>query len=88
VRPAVVISSNQANRSLPTVTVAAITTRIRAGSPLQMVLPAGKPTPEDSAVLGFQVMTMDQSRLDDYLGALDDAQLVELAALLRRVWGL
>lgn len=87
-RPAVVISTNSANRSLGVVSVAAITTKIRPGSPLQLILPQGRPCREESAVLGFQVMTVDKVRLIGYVGALDSAQLEDLRRLLRTVWAL
>lgn len=87
-RPAVVISTNTANRVLNTVTIAAVTTKIRPGSPLQLVLPQGRPCPEESAVIGHQVLTIDQSRLDEYIGVLDEQQLESLRRLLRQVWAL
>ena len=87
-RPAVIISTDTANRVLNNVTVAAITTKIRAGSPLQLVLPRGNPCVEESAVIGHQVMTVDKARLDEYVGILDASQLESLRRLLRQVWAL
>lgn len=87
-RPAVIISTDTANKVLNVVTVAAVTTKIRSGSPLQLILPKGYPCKEESAVLGFQVMTVDKARLDDFVGSLDSAQLEELRRLMRTVWAL
>lgn len=87
-RPAVVISSDQANRALPVVTVAAITRTIREGSPIAMVLEAGEPLPFRSSILSFQVMTIDKHRLLDLAGELSTVQLAELATTMRKVWGL
>lgn len=86
--PAVVISSNSAIKGLRTVTVAAITRTIRAGSPLQFVLPKDRPCKDESAVVGHQVLTIDKSRLEGYIGCLDDVQLEELRRLMRIVWAL
>lgn len=87
-RPAVVISSDQANRALPVVTVAAITRTIREGSPIAMILEAGEPLPFRSSILAFQVMTIDKNRLLDLAGELTTVQRDELATTIRRVWDL
>jgi mRNA interferase MazF len=53
-RPGVIISSNRANRLMPVVTVAAITTTIRQeNSPISLILPEGQPLPEKSCVMAF-----------------------------------
>lgn len=86
-RPGVVISNDFVNRRLPVVTVAAVTTRIRdENSPIALVLPAGQPLPERSCVLAFQVMTVDQARLDSLAGILSADQIVALDQRLRNVW--
>lgn len=87
-RPGVVISSDGANRALPVVTIAAITTKKRASSPLQLVLPRGRPCAQESAVLGFHVVSIDKGRLDGFVGSLDAEQMESLRRLLRNVWAL
>lgn len=87
-RPAVVISTDSANRALATVTIAAVTTKLRPGSPLELILPRGRPCEEESAVKGHQVLTVDQTRLGKLIGRLDAEQLEDLRRLLRMVWAL
>lgn len=87
-RPAVVISLDSFNARMNTVVIAALTTKIRPGSPVQVYLPAGRPLPEEGAILGFQVMTADQSRLGRYAGALAKSQLAELDQVISRCFGL
>jgi mRNA-degrading endonuclease toxin of MazEF toxin-antitoxin module len=72
---------------MPVVVVAAISTKIKPFS-FTVDLPEGQPLEEHSQVLAFQVVTIDQSRLDGYLGALDEQQLAGLKNALRTAWGL
>lgn len=87
-RPAVVISLDSFNARMNTVVIAALTTKIRPGSPIQVYLPAGSPLPEEGAILGFQVMTADQTRLGRYGGALTKTQLAELDQVISLCFGL
>ena len=82
------ISLDSFNARMNTVVIAALTTKIRPGSPVQVYLPAGRPLPEEGAILGFQVMTADQSRLGRYAGALAKSQLAELDQVISRCFGL
>jgi mRNA-degrading endonuclease toxin of MazEF toxin-antitoxin module len=88
-RPAVVISTNDFNRGVPVVAVAAITTsQSTRPSPIAVNLPAGRPLELASRILAFQVRTVDQSRLAGYLGCLDPQQVEALKAALRVTWDL
>ncbi|MFG3051864.1 type II toxin-antitoxin system PemK/MazF family toxin [Kitasatospora sp. NPDC048239] len=87
-RPAVVISLDSFNSRMPTVTVAAMTTRVRETSPITVTLQAGDPLPDAGDILGFQVMTIDQSRLERFAGRLRPPQMAELNTVLARSFGL
>jgi mRNA interferase MazF len=87
-RPAVVISINSFNRIMRTVVVLPLTTTIRTGSPVAVVLPAGRPLREPSSILAFQPKTIDKSRLQNYAGALDAAQLTALEQAIKVSFGL
>lgn len=71
-----------------TVIVAAMTTSIRRGSPIEVVLPAGRPLKNEGAILAFQVTTLDKARLMDFKGTLDGDQLRELDKALSLAFGL
>lgn len=86
-RPGVVISLDSFNAKLPVVVVAAVTSKVRS-SPICVHLPAGSPLPQASMIMPFQVVTVDQSRLESYCGALDAAQLLDLEHKMRLCWGL
>jgi mRNA interferase MazF len=86
-RPAVVISLDSFNSHMPVVVVAAITTKIKSFN-FTVDLPQGQPLEEHSQILAFQVTTIDQSRLDGYLGALDAQQVVDLKNALGTAWGI
>ncbi|MFD5637427.1 type II toxin-antitoxin system PemK/MazF family toxin [Streptomyces sp. NPDC127077] len=87
-RPAVVISLDSFNRVMNTVVVAAMTTSVREGSPVQVTLEAGDPLPNRGSILGFQVTTIDQRRLEDFAGQLRPEQLKELDVVIARCFGL
>jgi mRNA-degrading endonuclease toxin of MazEF toxin-antitoxin module len=71
-----------------TVVVAALTTRVRRGSSVAVYLPAGQPLSREGSILAFQVMTLDQSRLERLAGQLSAAQLAQLDAALQVAFGL
>lgn len=89
-RPGVVISVDSFNRRMPVVCVAALTTKIKPGigTGISVLLPAGSPLPEAGQILPFQVMTIDQDRLQKYAGTLTPAQLQDVTKKLRLCWGL
>jgi mRNA-degrading endonuclease toxin of MazEF toxin-antitoxin module len=72
------------------IVVAAITSQIRnRNSPVAPILPAGSPLPSESAVLTFQVRTLDyRRRLRRYAGALTSAQMTAVTRGLARSFGL
>jgi mRNA interferase MazF len=75
-RPILVISLDRDIPQLPTIVTAAITTTIRTRTnPLSPILPAGQPLREESAVLTFQIRTLDKSRLETFEGALTPLQM-------------
>jgi len=87
-RPAVIISSDDRNRAMPTCVVAACTTAVRpltrqGRSPVSLFLPAGQPMAREGCVLAFQVMTIDKTRLQDYDSALTAGQVTELKTKIR-----
>ena len=86
-RPAVVISLDSFNSHMPVVVVAAITTKISLSASPWIFL-KGSLWRKISQILAFQVTTIDQSRLDGYLGALDAQQVAGLKNALRTAWGI
>ena len=88
-RPALVISPDIVNRQLNTVVIAAITSQIRdRPSVVAPLLPAGQPLALESAVLTFQIRTVDKQRLQEYLGQLTDAQMASVDRGLAVSFGL
>jgi mRNA interferase MazF len=88
-RPAVVISPDAINRIFPVVVVAAITSQIKdRNSPVAPLLPAGQPLPKESAVLTFQVRTLDRRRLDSLAGTLTPERMDAVARGLALSFGL
>lgn len=75
------------NRRMPTVAVAAITSKVKRGA-LTVFLPAGEPLEQDSEILPFQILTIDQSRLETWIGELSPEQVTALEEKLRLCWGL
>lgn len=74
-RPVLVISLDRDIPKLPTIVVAAVSTKVRdRTNPLAPVLSAGCPLPEESAVFTFQLRTLDKQRLDGYAGSLTPEQ--------------
>lgn len=87
-RPAVVVSLDSFNARMRVVAVAAITTKIKPAYNVTVILPAAQPLPLRSQILAFQVMTVDKSRLGDYMGSLNADQVAELEKAMRLAWGL
>lgn len=75
---------------MPVVCIAALTTKIKPGigAGISVILPAGRPLTQQSQILPFQVMTVDQVRLTGYMAAPAAEQLDDLAAKLKLCWGL
>jgi len=88
-RPVLVISPTVLQSTLPVVVTTSITTTIASrNNPLTPILPAGHPLSQESAVLTFQVRTLDQTRLDGYLGILTPSQMAQVRQGIARVFGL
>ncbi len=92
-RPAVIVSRNEFNRGTRVALVAAVTASpqqlsSRRNARTCVYLPQGSPTRDESLVLAFQVSTIDQARLEDYIGRLAAEQLAQLDAALRHALGL
>lgn len=82
------ISLDSFNKAMPVVVVAAITSKVK-GSRLALHLPVGSAgLPQESEIMPFQVLTIDQSRLDGYVGQLTGLQITALEEKLRLCWGL
>lgn len=80
VRPVVVIQNNIGNRHSPTVIVASITSRLgKHRLPTHIMIGSNFPgLYRDSMILMEQVRTIDRSRLLEYIGSLDSAQLMRM----------
>lgn len=87
-RPAVIISIDSFNATMPVVVTAAITTSVRPGSPVALELPEGSPCERRSSILAFQITTLAKERLDEYVGRLTPDQLVDLNTRIVRSFGL
>lgn len=92
-RPALIISPDIRNRTMPTVVIAAMTTsvkdNVRAGkSPVSLFLPAGQPMEKEGAVLGFQIMTIDKMRLENLAGRISAEQQKQVDSIIRTSFGL
>lgn len=80
VRPVLVIQNNVGNKFSPTVIVAAITSRMDKHSlPTHVLISRSRyGLQKDSMILLEQVRTIDKSRLRDYIGHLDVADLLRV----------
>lgn len=76
----VIIQNNIGNKYSPTVIAAAITSRIeKRRLPTHIRLGANTcGLPYDSVVLLEQLFTVDKSRLENYLGSLDDEHMSKI----------
>ena len=73
IRPVLIIQNDIGNKHSPTVVIAAITGKgKKKAMPTHYLLPAGNGLEHPSQVLLEQVRTIDKSRLQDYIGALDE----------------
>ncbi|ODR28286.1 type II toxin-antitoxin system PemK/MazF family toxin [Eisenbergiella tayi] len=80
IRPVVIIQNNAGNRYSPTVIVAAITSRLNKHR-LPTHIWIGSDFPglyRNSMVLLEQVRTIDRSRLKEYIGSLNQAQVMRM----------
>lgn len=80
IRPVVIIQNNAGNRYSPTVIVAAITSRLNKHR-LPTHIWIGNDFPglyRNSMVLLEQVRTIDRSRLQEYIGSLNQGQIMRM----------
>jgi mRNA interferase MazF len=90
IRPAIVISNDVNNQHSPNVIIAALTSQQvqqRSQTPINVFVAAGD-LPQDSVILGNQIMTVSKDRLERHRGQLTAAQTEELANALRLSLGL
>ena len=72
-RPVLVIQNNVGNSFSPTIIIAPITTRVKKlRQPTHIGIPPFFGLPQSSMAMLEQIRTIDKSRLDDYVGCLDD----------------
>jgi len=88
VRPVLIVSAEPSNRSLPVVTILAVTT-LKPGRRIystEALLPAGAAgQPRDSIAMAHQIRVLDKSRLLGAYGRLTDEAVREsIRAALRR----
>ncbi len=73
-RPVVIIQNDVGNQHSPTVIIAAVTSKIltKAKLPVHVQLPHGLGLEKNSIALLEQIRTIDKSRLEDFIGKLDE----------------
>lgn len=77
-RPVLVIQNNKGNQHSPTVIVAAITSKTKNTMATHVVLKGIDGIVKDSVVLLEQIRTLDKRRLYDYMGMLDEHQMLKV----------
>lgn len=82
-RPVVVLQNNLGNKYSPTVIVAPITSKKKTKLPTHVPVKAMKGLEKDSIALLEQVRTIDKSRLKDYIGFIDRANMVKVDEAFR-----
>lgn len=85
-RPGLVISADAFNRAFHVCTVLAITTQVKP-SQLAVTLPKHV-TGEICQVVPWQIMTIAESRLDEYIAILDRDYLAQIESSLKLLWRL
>jgi mRNA interferase MazF len=83
-RPAVIVSRDELNRILPTLTVCPLTSTIHPTwrTRLQIVL-EGKP----AEIAGDQIRTVSTSRVGERIGTLETGEATRLRALFTELYG-
>ena len=75
-RPVIVIQNDTGNQHSPTVIIAAVTSKtMKARLPVHVRLPSEIGLEKDSIALLEQIRTIDKSRLESYIGRLDEATM-------------
>jgi mRNA interferase MazF len=89
IRPVVIVSNDVGNRHSPTIIVAAITSQPKKKKlPTHCPLPAENGLEHPSQVLLEQVRTLDKSRLQDYIGTLEESDMKGIGRALAVSMGL
>lgn len=88
-RPAILLTNDIANETLPHLVVAPITSHVSREYPFDVLLPAGScGLPEASRVQLNSLRGLNRTRFGRYLGSLNAAQMAELDRRLRVHLGL
>ncbi len=77
-RPVVILQNNVGNKHSPTTIIATITTNLDKAYLPNVIVVHTKCLSKPSAVLLGQIRTIDKTRLDEYVGQLDNAQMVQI----------
>ena len=82
-RPGIVIQNDTGNQHSPTGIIAAVTSKtMKARLPVHVRLPCEIGLEKDSVALLEQLRTIDKSRLESYIGRLDEATMSRIARAL------
>ena len=74
IRPVLIVQNNRGNKYSPTVTVLPITTKIHksSGLPTHVIIDKKGGLKVKSATIAEQIVTIDKTRLIEYMGSLDE----------------
>lgn len=74
IRPVLIVQNNRGNKYSPTVTVLPITTKIHksSGLPTHVIIDKMGGLKVKSATIAEQIVTIDKTRLIEYMGSLDE----------------
>ncbi len=78
IRPVLVIQNDVGNKFSPTVIVAAITNRKKTDIPTHVKIKNADYMKKDSIILLEQIRTIDRSRLREYIGCLDNRNMIRV----------
>lgn len=79
-RPVIIIQNDTGNEHSPTTIVASVTSRVltKAKLPVHVNLPHAFGLEKDSIVLLEQIRTIDKTRLENYVGRIDEATMCKV----------
>jgi mRNA interferase MazF len=83
-RPAVVVSDDMMNRTLATVVVCPLTSRLHPHWPFRVQAKAARKNVE---IAVDQIRTIDKARIGERLGRLDDLEAEELRHVITEMYG-
>lgn len=87
-RPVLILQNDIGNRYSPTVIVAAITSRSKRELPTHVEIGCMDALQKNSVVLLEQIRTIDRLRLFEYIGSLDESQMLSVDQALALSIGL